>query len=98
MMMMSVLGKTEASVSGTGWGLFMIFSMTGGGMVPLMMMPSWMVTVSHFSPVKWSVLAAEGAIWRGFGFAELLQPLGILLAIGAIGFTVGVVILQRNDG
>ncbi len=98
MMMMSVLGKTEASVSGTGWGLFMIFSMTGGGMVPLMMMPSWMVSVSHFSPVKWSVLAAEGAIWRGFGFAELLQPLGILLAIGAIGFTIGVMILKRTDG
>ncbi len=98
MMMMSVLGKTEASVSGTGWGLFMVFSMTGGGMVPLMMMPPWMVTLSHFSPVKWSVLAAEGAIWRGFGFAEMLQPLGILVAIGAVGFAVGVMVLKRSDG
>lgn len=98
MMMMSVLGKTEASVSGTGWGLFMVFSMTGGGMVPLMMMPSWMATMSNFSPVKWSILAAEGAIWRGFGFSEMLQPLVILVAIGAVGFTIGVIVLQRSDG
>ncbi len=98
MMMMSVLGKTEASVSGTGWGLFMVFSMTGGGMVPLMMMPPWMATMSNFSPVKWSILAAEGAIWRGFGFMEMLQPVGILLAIGVVGFTIGVAILQRSDG
>ncbi len=98
MMMMSVLGKTEASVSGSGWGIFMVFSMTGGGMVPLMMMPSWLVTISHFSPVKWSILAAEGAIWRGFGFADMLIPVAILLAIGLAGFSLGVLILKRSDG
>ena len=26
-------------------------------MVPLMIMPGWMQTVSHISPVKWSILA-----------------------------------------
>lgn len=98
MMLMSVLGKTEASVSGSGWGIFMVFSMTGGGMIPLMMMPGWMKTVSNFSPIKWSVLAAEGAIWRGFGFADMLTPVLILVAIGTVGFSIGVYILQRSDG
>lgn len=98
MMLMSVLGKTEASVSGSGWGIFMVFSMTGGGMVPLMFMPSWMATMSNFSPVKWSILAAEGAIWRGFGFTEMLLPVSILLGIGLIGFSIGVYILKRSDG
>lgn len=98
MMLMSVLGKTEASVSGSGWGIFMVFSMTGGGMVPLMFMPSWMATLSNFSPVKWSILAAEGAIWRGFGFGEMLLPVSILLGIGLVGFSIGVYILRRSDG
>lgn len=98
MMMMSVLGKTEASVSGSGWGMFMIFSMIGGGMVPLMFMPSWMAALSNFSPVKWSILASEGAIWRGFGGAEMITPVAILLAIGVIGFSLGVMILKRSDG
>jgi ABC-2 type transport system permease protein len=64
-------------------------SMTGGGMIPLIAMPSWMVAVSHFSLVKWGVLAVEGAIWRGFSWGEMALPLGILVTVGAVGLAVG---------
>ncbi|MFQ5500456.1 MAG: ABC transporter permease [Candidatus Zixiibacteriota bacterium] len=97
MMMMSVLGKTEESVGGAGWAILLVFSMTGGGMVPLMVMPSFMLTLSHISPVKWAILAIEGAIWRNFTPAEMALPLGILLSIGIIGFSLGVGILSRAD-
>jgi len=98
MMLISVLGKTENAVAGSGWGIMLIFSMTGGGMIPLLAMPDWMVKVSHFSPVKWSILAAEGAIWRSFSFNEMLLPLGVLISIGIVGFTIGVTILSKSDG
>ncbi len=52
-------------------------------------MPPFMRTVSHVSPVKWAILAMEGAIWRGFSLAEMLLPCGILLAIGVVSFIVG---------
>ncbi len=97
MMLMSVMGKTEASVSGAGWAIFLVFSMIGGGMVPLFMMPKWMATLSNFSPIKWSILATEGAIWRGFGAAEMLQPIAVLLAVGLAGFATGVIVLSRSD-
>lgn len=97
MMLVTVLGKTEASVSGAGWALFLVFTMIGGGMVPLMMMPKWMTALSNFSPVKWSILATEGAIWRGFGISEMLLPLSILLSIGVAGYLIGVAVLQRSD-
>lgn len=97
MMMISVLGKTEQAVGGAGWAILLVLSMTGGGMVPLMVMPSFMATLSNFSPVKWSVLALEGAIWRGFGPAEMVMPLAVLVGVGIVGFTVGVVILMRRD-
>ena len=58
-------------------------SMLGGGMVPLFVMPPWMATASNASPVKWAVLAFEGALWRGFGLAEMALPCAILLAVGA---------------
>lgn len=98
MMLVSVLGKTERAVSGGSWGILLVASMLGGGMVPLIAMPSWMLTVSHLSPVKWGILSLEGAIWRGFTTADMMLPVGILLAIGAAAFATGVTILARYDG
>jgi len=97
MMTISVLGKTEQAVGGGGMAILLIFSMTGGGMIPLLFMPSWMQKVSNISPAKWSILASEGAIWRGFSFSEMLLPLTILISIGVIGFTIGVTILTKAD-
>lgn len=94
MMLVSVMGKTEAAVGGIGWAFLLIMAMTGGGMVPLMFMPSWLETVSHFSFVKWSIYAVEGAVWREFSFAEMLQPCAILLGIGAVSFFVGLRIFK----
>ena len=90
MMFLSVLGKTEQSAGGIGWAVLMVMAMSGGGMIPLFAMPPWMQQVANFSPVKWSVLALEGAIWRDFTYAEMMWPCGILLAVGVIFFAIGV--------
>ncbi len=97
MMLISVLGKTEQAVGGAGWAILLVMSMTGGGMVPLMAMPKWMITLSHISPVKWGILALEGAIWRGFSQAEMALPLGVLIGVGLVAFTAGVLVLRATD-
>ncbi|HRP62893.1 MAG TPA: ABC transporter permease, partial [Phycisphaerales bacterium] len=88
-MLLSVLGKTEAAAGGIGWAVLLVMAMLGGGMVPLFLMPGWMQSISHISPVKWAVLALEGAIWRGFSPAEMLLPCAVLLGVGAGGFLLG---------
>lgn len=90
MMLLAVSGKTEQAVGGIGWAVLIVMSMLGGGMIPLFFMPSWMRTIGTFSPVKWSVMAMEGAVWRGFSFVEMLKPCGILVAVGVVCFTIGV--------
>jgi ABC-2 type transport system permease protein len=95
MMLMSVIGKTEEAVSGAAWGANMLMAMFGGGMVPLLFLPSFMRTLSHASPVKWTVLALEGAIWRGFTPVEMLLPCAILIATGAVCLAIGTTILSR---
>lgn len=95
MMFVSTLGKTEQSVGGAGWAILMIMAMFGGAMMPLAFMPSWMRHISHFSPVKWGILAMEGAIWRHFSVTEMLPPCAILLVIGSAFFTLGVLMLRR---
>lgn len=90
MMLLSVMGKTEQAVSGASWGVMITMSMFGGGMIPLFMMPPWMQTASNFSPLKWTVLSIEGAIFRGFTFWEMMTPCAVLIAIGIVSFAAGV--------
>jgi ABC-2 type transport system permease protein len=95
MMLVASLGRTEEAASGAGWAIMMPLAMLGGAMIPLIAMPAWMISVSHASPIKWAVLALEGAIWRGFGPADMLLPCGILLTLGIVSFAAGSRALQR---
>lgn len=98
MMLLSVMGSTVQSVSGSSWGMMITMAMFGGGMVPVFIMPPWMQAASNFSPLKWTVLSIEGAIWRNFSLQEMLLPCGILIATGAVCFGLGVQVLRRKGG
>ena len=97
MMLLSVMGKTEQAVSGSSWGVMITMAMFGGGMIPLFMMPPWMQTASNFSPLKWTVLSIEGAIFRGFTFQEMVVPCAVLIAIGIVSFAVGVKVMSATS-
>jgi ABC-2 type transport system permease protein len=90
MMMISSFGRTEQAVAGAGWAMLMPMAMLGGAMIPQFVMPSWMLTASNVSPVKWAILAIEGAVWRGFSPAEMVIPCAILLGFGAFCFVIGI--------
>ena len=70
--------------------------MIGGGMILLFFMPDWMKSISIVSPIRWSVLAFEGGIWRDSSLAEMATPLGVLVGIGVVGFVAGAAILGRS--
>jgi ABC-2 type transport system permease protein len=95
MMLVASLGRTEEGTRGAGFATLMPMSLFGGGMLPLFLMPAWMATLSNFSPVKWAVLAVEGAMWRGFALVDMLLPCGILLAVGTVGLLLGTRNLKR---
>jgi ABC-2 type transport system permease protein len=95
MVLMSVIGKTEEAVSGAAWGANMIMAMFGGAMIPLVFMPSFMKSISNLSPVKWSILSLEGAIWRGFTLSEILLPCAALVLTGAVCLVIGTVALSK---
>ena len=97
MMILALLGKTEQSVSGAGWAANMIMAMLGGCMIPVMFMPAFMQNISFVSPIRWAILALEGAIWREFTFTEMLLPCGILLSVGVVGLLVGTAMLKRSE-
>ena len=98
MMALSVIGGTEQAAAGIGWGLSLPLSMLGGGMVPLFLMPEWMQTLGNISPMKWTLMAYEGAIWRGFTLNEMLLPCAVLVTIGVLAFTLGARNLRWDTG
>ena len=98
MMALSVIGKTEQAAAGVGWGLALPFSMLGGGMVPLFLMPEWMQLLGNISPMKWTLVAYEGAIWRGFTLTEMLAPCAVLVGIGVVAFAIGARNLRWHTG
>jgi len=97
MTLMSVVVKSEEAVSGAAWGANMIMAMFGGAMIPLAFMPRFMTTLSQASPVKWSILALEGAIWRGYTPFEMLLPCGVLIAVGIVCLAVGSIRLAASN-
>lgn len=97
MMLLSVSGRSEQAVGGASSAVLMVIMMLGGGMIPLVAMPAWMQSIGTVSPVKWAVLALEGAMWRQFTFSEMLLPCAVLLAVGTVTFSLGAWRLARMD-
>lgn len=97
MLLLSVLGKTERAAAGIGWSIMLVMAMLGGGMIPLFVMPGWMQTVSSISPVKWSILAMEGVLWRQFTASEMILPCSILTTVGVVCFVIGVRSFRWSD-
>lgn len=97
MMLLAVLGRSEASAGGFTWAALLVMAMLGGGMIPLFVMPGWMQRASVVSPVSWAIRALEGAIWRGFTPAQMLGPCAMLVGLGTVCFALGVLGFRRFE-
>ncbi len=95
-MALSGLFKNEGSARSAGNAIVLVLVMIGGGTIPLSFMPPFIRAASQASPFSWAILAIEGAVWRGFAFTEMLPSLCILLFIGALGFLLGNVFIQKR--
>ena len=96
MLLIGTLGESEDSAYRIGWALILVLAMVGGAMVPSYLMPAWMDGLSHASPVRWTLLALEGAIWRGFSLRDMALPCGVLVGMGAGCFALGSALLRAR--
>ncbi len=95
MMALSVVGKTERAVDAAAWSILLVLTMFGGGMVPFEFLPDWMRNIGSISPIRWSIMAIEGALWRKLSYRELLRPLGLLIVFGTACLMTGYRVFQR---
>lgn len=88
--MLAALGKTEAQVSGLTTLLTLTLSALGGCLMPTSIMPSFLRTISQFTPHSWAMQGFQDVLVRGYGLAGILPEAGILLGFAAVFFAIGV--------
>ena len=88
-LLLASMAHSEQGIGGMAPAVMMPLFLIGGAMVPLMFMPPWMARIGYLSPVRWAIVALEGAIWRDFGVAEMVLPCTILLAVAVVTFSIG---------
>ena len=96
MMVLAVAGRTPRAAGPLGYAILLTMAILGGGMMPHFMMPGWMQRVGMVSPVKWTVVAVENAVFRGATWGEQAVPLAVLLGIGVAGMVVGGAVFARS--
>lgn len=88
-MTLAALGRSERAIGGIGPAAIMLFSATGGSMIPSEQLPAWLLPVQVISPVYWSVKGFLD-LMQGAGLAEVLPGVAAVLAMGVAFLLFGV--------
>lgn len=79
---------------GQARGLVLLLSLSlaplGGAWWPLEIVPEFMQTIGHLSPVAWAMDAFQDLLWYDGGFPDVLPEIGVLLAAAAVLFAIGI--------
>ena len=82
--------KSEGQARGLVLLLSLSLAPLGGAWWPLEIVPEFMQTLGHLSPVAWAMDAFQDLIWYNGGFGDVLPEIGVLLAAAAVLFVFGI--------
>ncbi|MDE0070260.1 MAG: ABC transporter permease [Caldilineaceae bacterium] len=82
--------KSEGQASGFVLLLSLSLAPLGGAWWPLEIVPDFMRTLGHLSPVAWAMDGFHDLIWYSGGFGDVLPEVGVLLAAAVVLFAVGI--------
>ena len=89
--LVATFGKTETQVEGMTSLLTLTMSALGGCLVPTMIMPEFLQTLSRFTPHGWAMQGFQDVLVRGYGLSQIGPEIGALFGFAAVFFLVGVV-------
>ena len=79
---------------GQASGLVLLLSLSlaplGGAWWPLEIVPGFMQTLGHLSPVAWAMDGFHDLIWLNGGIGDVLPEVGVLLAAAIVLFAIGI--------
>lgn len=94
-MLITALAKTPGQVSAVGSAVMLTFGILGGSFISLDNMPGWFQIVSKITPNSWGI---DGFTTLAMGgqLADILGPVAALLVMGAVLFSIAVLIFNRR--
>ena len=82
--------RTEMQVSAIANLLGIVLAAIGGAWWPLEIVPDFMRTIAHISPISWAMNSFNELIFYGGGLGDIAVNLGVLLAATVVLFGIGV--------
>ncbi|MDE0630224.1 MAG: ABC transporter permease [Caldilineaceae bacterium] len=82
--------KSEGQARGLVTLLSLSLAPLGGAWWPLEIVPEFMQTIGHLSPVAWAMDGFQDLIWYNGGFGDVAPEIGVLLAAAAVLFIFGI--------
>ncbi|MBV7334785.1 ABC transporter permease [Chloroflexi bacterium TSY] len=82
--------KSQGQAGGISLLLALVFAPLGGAWWPLDIVPDFMRTIGHISPVAWAMDAFHDIMWYSGGLADIMPELAVLLGAAVILFGIGV--------
>lgn len=70
--------------------VILVLAPLGGAWWPLEIVPQWMQTVGHISPIAWAMDGFRAVIFNNGGLAEVVAPVGVLLVMTAVLFLLAI--------
>lgn len=82
--------RTEDQAAGMSTFLALTLAPLGGAWWPLEIVPDFMVTIGHISPIAWAMDGFQDLIWYDGGLTDVLPEVGVLLLFAAVFTAIGV--------
>lgn len=95
-MLIAVVSRTTEQATTLGGAGNIILAAIGGIMVPALVMPEFMQTLTVISPMSWGLQGFLDIFLRGGGIAEVWPEALSLLSLGVIALGLAMLLLRRD--
>jgi ABC-2 type transport system permease protein len=93
--MVAALVQSREQEGALGPAVALIYSLLGGSMWPVYVMPAWLDTASRLTFTRWAI-DGFSALMLGGGVTSVLHPAGVCIGMAVLFLGVSAVALNRN--
>ena len=96
-LLLGTLAKTPEQSAPFGATFVVILAALGGVWIPVFVMPKFMQTLSHISPMSWGLNAFYDVFLRNSGLIEILPEIGLLFLFFIVTTLISIVYNEKKN-